>query len=265
MRGTNMFGRLMIYAAVGALIIIGVGVAVYFATKKGAETSSQAIIKQAKANELVPVTTTGANGKSTTVYRVPPSRVPLTAQGQLSAASDTLIPSDWASDPQNVNGSGPNSDPVTIPAHQRTAIAKTISSFLAQWETFMPPATTADADSNLAAYQQRLAPFANPGDLGDLVSRVDNHQPPYICPDINCGVGSVWEPNDQSAAMVVRSWSATNAYVTTYGAVRYRSRVPQGYSVVGYSYARSYGIVLSNINNHWVVDRAAATTTGPLN
>jgi len=198
---------------------------------------------------------TQANGS--TVVQIKPSALPQSDTARASAPPNYLLPSHWASDPQvTYVGSDPNVREVGVvgAATEKQLVAAT-DTFLTNWESFYPL-----DNASYARYRATLAPLVDPGSLDNIAQRVDSHQPPVICAEPICTVGSRWMPIPAASALLtIRSADATSAYVTRYGAVRYHA---PGQALDGETFAREYALLLDRINGHWLVERAVADTVG---
>lgn len=252
---------LVVFGALVAMILITA--LLYYGLSKTKASPQKAAEQQAAQTGLVEVVAEDPEpGQNPSEYKVPVERIPTNEQERLSSAAATLIPYRWASDPQKAMP-GPEGDPVPIPTSERRKLVETMQNFLAQWETFAPAETSGQVSQVRRNYSERVSPFVSQNAISSVLERADNRQPNYICYDVNCRVGSTYQPQDLWQATSIRAYSQTEAYVTTYGMVQYSSRDPE-YQDNGQFYSRSYGIVFSREGNEWKVKRAAADTLNAL-
>jgi hypothetical protein len=244
-----------------AFIAISTGLLLHFASKP----LSKELMNGNDSNPKLQTVRT-FNGSSDSVTAVIAHNViPKTQSARMNAPADTLIPSDWASDPQPTEAvGGPQADAVAVPAGQRDKMMETVFKFLEAWETFGASTHTVSPTTGINEYANNLAPYSDASDLADLVNRVDNNQPTYICDD--CAVGSKFLSTYKQLWLTsrVRAFnSGENAYVTVYGDVQYQSEVPDE-PLAGTKWMRSYGLLLTDLNGTWLVTRCAASTVSEL-
>ena len=191
----------------------------------------------------------------TVAAQIKTSALPQSDTARANAPQNYLLPSHWVSDPQTSylsdDGLVREVDPVD-PLIEKQLLTTT-ASFLAAWETFYPM-----SDTSYARYRATLAPFAVPGALDRLAQRVDSHQPPVICAEPICTVGSRWASLPAASALLtIRSYDGAHAYLTSFGAVSYRA---PGQELNGQKFVREYALLLDRVDGRWLVSRAAADT-----
>jgi hypothetical protein len=176
--------------------------------------------------------------------RVPEYRIPKTHEARLTAAPTTLLPNHLGETPA-----------VDVPTNDRQQLAAGARAFLRAWETYKP-------GEPKGAYEQRITPFSASGKASLLTLRIDSHQTPIACPEPRCGAGSSWI--DEGSVVVIRAYDERNAYLTTYGAIRYLAD-PQHQSYLGAKeFSRAYALLMVKEGNEWKVERAVAETIGEL-
>jgi hypothetical protein len=194
------------------------------------------------------------------IFLVPASAIPKTQSQRVSAPSDTLLPDRWANNSEADTEVGPNQDVAKVSLVDRHALIDAVSGFLTQWETFTP-ASAADAAGALQLYADRLAPWVDPGDLSDIANRVDNSQGGGVCPQLGCSVGSTYDVGDIWDDSNVRFDNGVDAYVSVFANVTYSAPLTDS-PLNGATFQRSYGLLLTLINDKWVITRAAAASNG---
>jgi hypothetical protein len=219
--------------------------------------------KQFTQNEVVNAEVVGRDSNpvgSKAKFLIPEDRVPRSYKESQDAAAIELIPGRWQADPES-NGilSGPSADKDSVPADERKAIARTVDGFLKNWETYYPGSW-----QDFARYKDSFAPYAVADAINSLGDRVDNHQPPRVCPRPTCTVGSEWDFPQTYDAMTVRSFEGDKAWVTTAGPVILRAFSDED-PFTNTRYLRSYGILLEKQGSRWLVTRAAADTVDTVN
>jgi hypothetical protein len=189
-------------------------------------------------------------------YNVAPSSLPTTQADRQQAPADTLIPSDWAKDPNpSAYTGGPQSDVVRVPTNTRSQMMRVVDQFIRAWETFDKPN---NISNQVNPYADSLQSYVDATDLADIAQRIGNHQPDYICP--GCIVQSQMISTNEQLGNTerVRAYSGSTAYVTLDATVKYISSVDT--TLNDTTWVRDYGVLLSFENGQWLITRVAADT-----
>ena len=246
--------RLLRWFVVGSVITVTVALIGIVMLHRDSENQPRPDREIVEVTAGAPTGTPSSGGR----FRVPASRVPRTVQDAQASAPIELTPGRWAADPEN---SGGQDVAKNISAADRKAAVSATGEFLRRWETFRAFKTNGD----WIAYQNKLRPYVTAEAFSDVVRRVDNHAPDFICAVQECVGGSkqVLYPGYAGPADTaeVRSYDpqTDSVYLIMFGAVRYSGPHP----LDGKEFNRSYGIVLKRVDGQWLVTRAAGDTIGP--
>lgn len=183
---------------------------------------------------------------------VPPDKIPQTQASRMSAPVAALLPSHWSEDPQPRYSTG---DAVIVPVNERGVIIHRAIGFLSRWETFRPW-----SEATYNTWRRGIALYLDPAGADDIINRVGSYQPPTICPEDTCPVGSAWEGSDPTT-IEIRAYdpNAGTAYMTVDGYVKYKPSLG-GAST---SFERQYGLLMTKMDGRWLISRAVADTISP--
>jgi len=179
---------------------------------------------------------------------VPSSEVPKTVDGLESGDTLSLLPT---------RVEAPITEGVKVSQAERAALARTVSLFLSNWETFEPNSIRGKVDRGLPnPYELSIQPQTLPTSLGAISAREDALDPPGVCMD--CADGLKWMGGgDFYDSMVIARYQTDSAYVTVTGVVRYRAGDAFTNPRAGQLIGRSYGLILVKPDRNWLVSRAA--------
>jgi hypothetical protein len=166
---------------------------------------------------------------------VPSAQVPASFEERLNAPAVALVPS-------RIKGIAA----APVPLKQEREIISSAKKFISEWNNFSP---------GDGLYPLRLSEITKGSSLPSVAGRDDVIERAGICPDSGCefGLETIASPK-----LIVSDYNGKRAYVIGYGSV----------GVVAFGgpariYEQSYGIILINQGERWLVERAAGEMLKP--